>query len=82
MEKEISLDTIENELSAIEKRVNEIITFSLKTIKANPSLEKEILNIFMTTSSKISTYFIKETENTNTEHVGKTVIKYAMFKKF
>lgn len=82
MEKEISLDTIENELSAIEKRVNELITFSLKTIKANPSLEKEILNMFMTTSSKINTYFIKETENTNTEHVGKTVIKYAMFKKF
>lgn len=82
MDNNVTLDSIEMELSSIEKKVNEIITASLKTIKADPSLEKEILKMFMNTSSRISNYFIKETENTNTEYVGKSVMKYAMFKKF
>lgn len=82
MEDKITLDAIEIELSSIEKKVNEIITISLKTIKSDPSLEKEILKMFMNTSSRISNYFIRETENTNTEYVGKNVMKYAMFKKF
>ncbi|OOM78937.1 hypothetical protein [Clostridium sp. BL-8] len=82
MESKKTLETIEMDLSSIEKRVNEIITLSLKAIKEDPSLEKEILNAFMTTSSRISNYFFRETENTNTEHVGKAIVKYAMFKKF
>lgn len=82
MESKKTLETIEMDLSSIEKRVNEIITLSLKAIKEDPSLEKEILNTFMTTSSRISNYFFKETENTNTAHVGKAIVKYAMFKKF
>jgi hypothetical protein len=38
--------------------------------------------MFMTASTRITNYFIKETESTNTEYVGKNVMKYAMFKKF
>ncbi|EKQ57396.1 MULTISPECIES: hypothetical protein [unclassified Clostridium] len=82
MDNQSTLKKIEMELSNIEKMVDEIITFSLNTIKSEPSLEKDILKIFMSTSTRITNYFMKETENTNTEHVGKNVIKYAMFKKF
>ena len=82
MDNKMTLDEIEMELSSIEKKVNEIISKSLKSIKADPSLEREILKMFMNTSSRISNYFIRETENTNTEYVGKNVMKYAMFKKF
>ncbi|MDR3597417.1 hypothetical protein [Clostridium sp.] len=82
METKGTLEILEEELSNIEKKANEIITFSLKSIKSDPSLEKEILKMFMTASTRITNYFIKETESTNTEYVGKNVMKYAMFKKF
>jgi hypothetical protein len=82
MENRGTLEILEVELSIIEKKVNELITFSLKIIESDSSLEKEILQMFMDTSTRISNHFIKETENTNTEHVGKSVIKYAMFNKF
>lgn len=82
MENRGSLEIIEVELSNIEKKVNELITFSLKTIESDSSLERDILKMFIDTSSKITNHFMRETENTNTEHVGKNVMKYAMFNKF
>jgi len=82
MEQKQTLVMLETKLSDIEKSVNEAITFSLETIKSDPSLEKEILKMFMTTSTRINDYFIRETEKTGTQSVGKSVIKYAMFKKF
>lgn len=81
MENRGTLEIFEVELSNIEKKVNELITFSLKTIKSDPSLEKEILKMFITTSTRITNYFMKETENTNTQHIGKNVMKYVMFKR-
>jgi len=82
MEQKQTLVMLETKLSDIEKSVHEAITFSLETIKSDPSLEKEILKMFMTASTRINDYFIRETEKTGTQHVGKSVIKYAMFKKF
>lgn len=82
MKEKETLVTLETKLSDIEIRVNEAITFGLESIKSNPSLEKDIIKMFMTTSSQINTYFFNETEKTGTEHVGKSVMKYAMFKKF
>ena len=82
MEQKQTLVMLETKLSDIEKSVNEAITFSLETIKSDSSLEKEILKMFMTTSTRINDYFIRETEKTGTQSVGKSVIKYAMFKKF
>ena len=82
MEQKQNLVMLETKLSDIEKRANEAITFSLETIKSNPSLEKDILKMFMTASTRINDYFIRETKKTGTENVGKSVIKYAMFKRF
>jgi hypothetical protein len=82
MENKQALGMLETKLSDIEKGINEAITFSLEIIKSDPSLEKQILLMFVTASTKITDYFIRETENTGTEHVGKSVIKYVMFKKF
>ena len=66
MEQKQTLVMLETKLSDIEKRVNEAITFSLETIKSNPSLEKEILKMFMTASTRINDYFIRETKKTGT----------------
>ena len=82
MEEKQTLVMLETKLLDIEKRANEAITFSLETIKSNPSLEKDILKMFMTASTRINDYFIRETKKTGTQSVGKSVIKYAMFKKF
>ena len=82
MENKQALGMLETKLSDIEKMVNEAITFSLETIKSDPSLEKQILQMFVTGSTRINDYFIRETQNTGTEKVGKSVIKYVMFKKF
>lgn len=73
---------LKTELLDIEKKVEEAITLGLKMIKAAPSVENEILQMFMTSAMKINDYFIKETERLGTESVGKKVVKYAMFKKF
>ncbi|OOM15796.1 hypothetical protein [Clostridium saccharobutylicum] len=81
MKEKETLATLETKLSDIEIRVNEAITFGLESIKSNPSLEKDIIKMFMNTSAQINTYFFNETEKTSTEHVGKSVMKYAMFKK-
>jgi hypothetical protein len=81
MENRGTLEILEVELSIIEKKVNELITFSLKTIKSDPSLEKEILKMFMGASTRVTNHFMIETENTDTQYVGKNVMKYAMFKK-
>lgn len=82
MEKNQTLGILETKLLDIETKVYEAITFSLETIKSDPSLEKEILQLLIPPSKKISDYFFRETERTGTENVGKRVIKYAMFKKF
>jgi hypothetical protein len=82
MEEKQNLVIIETKLSDIEKSVHEAITFSLESIKSNPSLEKDIIKMFMDASLRVNSYFFKETEKTGTEKVGKSIIKYAMFKKF
>jgi len=82
MEQKQNLVMLETKLSDIEKSVHEAITFSLETIKSNPSLEKDILRMFMDASLRINDYFFRETEKTGTQSVGKSIIKYAMFKKF
>lgn len=82
MENKQNLGMLEAKLSDIEKSINEAITFSLETIKSDPSLEKEIIQMFIDASTKINNYFIRETERTSTENVGKSIVKYAMFKRF
>ncbi len=79
---ENNLSTLETDLADIEKRLKETVTLGLEMISGDPSLEKKILTMFTEPAMSIYSYFMKETERTGTESVGKSVIKYAMFKKF
>lgn len=82
MENKDNLSLLETKLSDIEKSLKETITFGLEIIKSDTSLEKKILQMFMGTSEKVNAYFINETVRTGTENIGKSVFKYAIFKKF
>jgi len=73
---------LETRLFEIEKDIKEVITSGLTMIKTDPSVENEILKIFLSAATRVNDYFIIETERTNTESVAKKTIKYAMFKRF
>lgn len=81
MEDKISLDMLEEELREIETKFKSTISSALEMIKKNPEMEKEVLNTFVVPTMRIYEFFMRETERTGMEQVGKNVFKYAMFKK-
>ncbi len=82
MENKDNLSMLETKLSELENSLKEVVTEGLEIIKADPSQEKNVLNMFTVPTMVIVDHFMRETERTGTENVGKSVVKYAMFKKF
>ena len=82
MENKVNISQLEADLAEIEKRLKETITSGLELVKANPSNEKNVMSLFINPAMKVYDFFLRETERTGTQSVGKNVIKYAMFKRF
>lgn len=82
MESKDNLSMLEAKLAEIESRIKEAVTTGLEMIQTDPSLEKKVIQLFTVPSMAVFDHFMRETERTDTENVGKNVFKYAMFKKF
>ncbi|WP_026882805.1 hypothetical protein [Clostridium akagii] len=72
---------LDNNLSNIEKTLEDLVKVSVQQIKDNPTQEKQLISLWASHANKISNFFFNECQITDNKQLYKNIIKYMLFNK-